>query len=288
MLRVCKQNIISKPKEWQICSDSHLVYDASPEVLIMGSSHSTRHFVSPLMSQELQKSCYNAGVRGQGITFITAIQEIVLARTKPSLIILNIDPDFLSYNPLVFDRLSDLHPYYWDHRNILKPILSKGSKLIDLKLALQAYQMNSTIVHIIKYYLFPQEDYEGYMPLFGTMSESEVTNIREKIFGVNKAKNDNRFIESFKKFILNAKSEEIDLIVVTSPTIFEDDYNQNESMLVMKHILNQEGIYFHDFTSDVSFKYKNELFNDISHLNDQGARLFTSKLILEIKKDLAK
>jgi hypothetical protein len=49
---------------------THSIYDASPEVLILGSSHATRHYVSQLMSEELQKSCYNAGVRGQGITFI--------------------------------------------------------------------------------------------------------------------------------------------------------------------------------------------------------------------------
>lgn len=257
---------------------TYSIDEASSDIVIFGSSHANRHYVPEIFEKELNKTCYNAGVQGQGILFHTALQKIVLKRTKPELIILNIDYNWLDENKNAYDRLSDLHPYYWEHREIIKPTISLNSKFVDIKLLFKAYQNNSTLVHALRYFISPQKDFNGYLPLSGKIKKIEQSN-NDTIQVINQEKAiDPKFILAYKSFIKTAKDNNIELVIVVSPFLENRDLSKNKSMIEMKSIAETEDILLINLFKDPQFINQPYLFNDKSHLNHEGASLFSKRV----------
>lgn len=265
---------------------TYAIQETDAKVLIFGSSHAHRHYVPEVIEKELQKSCYNAGAEGQQLLYHVVLQKMIVKRIKPELIILNIDEDFLYYSKEAYDRLSDLYPYYSDHREDLKPILGLQSKLIDFKLFFNGYQTNSTIMHVIRYYASPQIDYKGYRPLFGKIKPSK--NIKEEAQSeIEKGIEDidQNFVTALHTFIATARANDIKLVFVTSPTFNTVNHLANISFNTIKNIAEKENVLFIDYFNAPQFINKPQLFHDPSHLNNDGARLFTRDLIHQIKKN---
>ncbi len=257
---------------------NHVIYDTEAEVLIFGSSHAHRHYVPEILEKELKTTAYNAGAEGQQLIYHLALQEMVLKRSTPNLFILNIDEDFLYSSDIAYDRLNDLHPYYNEFKNELRPLFKLNSKFIDIEMFFRSYLVNSTIIHIIRYYLSPQLDYKGYRPLHGTMTTDQTTSNLIKLD--DEAKEiDKNFVFALKEFIDNAKSNDVNLVFVISPTLKKINPN-NKSLAIINKIATKENVSIFNFAEDTNFDNKLDWFHDPSHLNDQGARHFT-KLVSE-------
>ncbi len=261
---------------------THTIANASSEIFIFGSSHANRHYIPKIFEEELELTTHNAGVQGQGIIFHNALQKIVLKRIKPKLIILNIDYNWLYEREDAYERLSDFNPYYWQHREIIKPVISIKSKFSDVKLLLKAYQNNSTIVHAIRYFFSPQKDYNGYLPLSGSMENPKkiITHLHQQEQLLDK-----NFINAFSSFIQSAKRNDIDLLLVLSPLANNENITNTNSMKKMKEIATEEKIPLINLNGSSHFKKKYYLFNDASHLNDKGATLFSKIITDYIKKE---
>jgi hypothetical protein len=260
------------------------IYKTTDKILIFGSSHANRHYVPEIFEKELKQTCFNAGMQGQKLIFINALQKLILKRTIPNLIILNIDEDWMVQSEDAYDKLADLHPFYWENRDILKPIFKLRSNFIDLILFFKCYQTNSTIVHVIKYFLFPQPDFDGYRPLYGHMEPP--TKTINKINNVSKEKVeeiDENFVNAFKSFIIDSKINNINLFFVVTPVVWGADYSKSSSMNIMRTIAEKENIPFYDFSNDIRFLNNYDLFYDDSHLNHEGAVFFTEILVEIIK-----
>jgi hypothetical protein len=246
----------------------------------MGSSHANRHYNPEILEDELNMTCFNAGVQGQYLIFHTALLKMILKNHLPKLIILNIDDWWMYSSKEAYERLADLHPYYWDYREEIEPILSLNSKLINLKLLSKAYQTNSTIAHAIKYFISPQKDYKGYIPLYNRM-ETPATIIENNTEDDKTEENinevDNNFVLLFEDFINTVENKNIDLVLILSPRSFivnRNEYN-HESLEIMESIAYKHNIPLIDFTNHESFAEQYHLFNDPGHLNDEGASLFS-------------
>lgn len=262
----------------------------SSDVLIMGSSHANRHYIPEIFEKKLGITSYNAGVQGQQIIFITALQEMILKRHKPKLIILNIDQDWMYESKEAYERLADLHPYYWDYKTELDPVLSLNTRFHTLKLLFRSYQTNSSIVHVIKYFLQPQEDFNGYRPLYTKMDKpkpSDLSIVNFEIKTEESQRIDSNFIIMFKDFINNTKKNNIGLIFVISPHISHSYGGKvNRSLELMKSIALKDNIPLIDFSNSKAFNEQYQLFNDPSHLNNDGAILFSNSLADILKEKI--
>ncbi|AXT59930.1 hypothetical protein D1816_06050 [Aquimarina sp. AD10] len=256
------------------------VKNTNAQVLIFGSSHAHRHYVPEVFEKNLNKTTYNAGAEGQQLLYHLAMQQMIVKRVKPEVIILNIDEDFLYYSKEAYDRLSDLHPYYSDYRQELRPILGLESKLVDVKLFFNAYQTNSTIMHVLRYFASPQLDYLGYRPLFGKIEKhSSIINETNKEQDL-----DDNFVNALYQFIATAIDNDIKLVFVTSPRLNQVDDVNNVSFNKIKNIAKEKEIPLINYFNHKEFTNKLELFHDPSHLNDTGARLFSRDVALKIVK----
>lgn len=269
---------------------TYSIEKSNSEILIMGSSHANRHYIPEIFEKNLGMTTYNSGVQGQQIIFITALQEMILERYKPKKIILNIDQDWMYESNEALERLADLHPYYWQHRTVLDSYLSLNNRFHTFKLLFKSYQFNSSIVHVIKYFFRPQEDFQGFRPLYGKMTTPRYLeqSLEESQIKVEETKKiDKNFVKVFKKFINNAKKSSVDLVFVISPHISNLSIEKgNESLKIMKEIADEENILVIDFSGDKNFNNEYCLFNDASHLNNEGAILFTNLLTNRINNTL--
>lgn len=268
-----------RQKSGKFARITYALREVEADVIILGSSHAHRHFVPSVLEQKLGMSFYNAGVQGQELLFNTVMAEIVLNRTKPKILIVNIDPYWMFESKTPYDRLSDLNPYYGEYPDIIKPIIDLKSPIEHYKNLSKAYRFNSTIVHIIKYYLSPQPDEKGFRPLGGKMSPEALRSASETEFreSMNKRKLDPNCVNAFEKLLSMAKEKNINLILVGSPHI-SGSWVKNNSSGLMEKIIRKHDIPYIDLTCCKNFTNHCELFNNPSHLNKAGALLFSSIL----------
>lgn len=262
---------------------------AEASIFIFGSSHALRHYVPEVIEKEISLSCYNAGVLGQQILFQSALQTIVLERTTPVLIILDIDPNCLFEAQEQYDRLADFYPYYHKYPKILARVINKRSGLEKYFLLSKLYQYNSTIVHVIRYWLAPQKDWNGYRPLFGEipLSAYAAQNKQESPLSSKTKKNllDKNFVEAFEHFITNAKIKNVRLVFIVSPNVTHSDISNNASFNKIKSFADRYDIPLFEFLDHPSFIGHYSLFADFGHLNDTGAKIFSKLVAKKIRNE---
>ena len=61
--------------------------NTNAQVLIFGSSHAHRHYVPEVFEKTLKKTTYNAGAEGQQLLYHLAMQQMIVKRVKPEVII---------------------------------------------------------------------------------------------------------------------------------------------------------------------------------------------------------
>lgn len=267
---------------------NHAVNETTVPILVFGSSHVIRQYIPEIISNTLRQKTLNVGAEGQQLLYHYALQKMILKRYKPKLMIVNIDEDWLFQSEVAHKRLADLHPFYPEHKEILKPILKLKSPWVDYKLLFKAYQNNSTVVHIVKYFLVPQVDYSGYRPLDGSMVGTELIDI-SKIKGEYSAEEiDPDFVSTLVGIIDTAKRNQTNLVFVTSPKPVKMDFSSNKSYLTIRKIAEENGIPLIDFSGHKAFIGKLELFSDPAHLNHKGSQIFTKMMADSVQTILDK
>lgn len=252
---------------------NYTIEHTNADILIMGSSHANRHFDPNVIQSKTGKNTYNAGVQGQKLVFQLALLRMISKRYQPETIVLNIDKNWLFESKEAYDRLSDIYPYYWSHRDVLSDIFQGSDRLIDLKLLFNSYRYNSTIAHITRYLVNPQSDIAGFRPLNRKMKPADLNKCIDN--QQTSYELDENFIEYFRRFIELTQNEGIDLVLIFSPEFCESNSLDNESVKAMKQIALSEQIHLIDFRSP-KFTMRHELFQDPTHLNKDGATIFTN------------
>ncbi|GAA0720727.1 hypothetical protein GCM10009430_21210 [Aquimarina litoralis] len=281
VLGIAAEKLFYTQKTGKYARSTYAIDQTNAETLVFGSSHAHRHYVPDVLENELQTSAYNVGAEGQQLLYHLGLQKMILKRVTPKTIILNIDEDFLFNSTFAYDRLHDLYPYYGDHKDVLRPIFAVNNRFVDIKMFFKSYLFNSTIVHMTRYYVSPQIDYKGYRPLNGTVSEKEIDNYENDTQPKSNLI-DSNLVNALKEFILNAKSNNIKLVFVTSPNLIKGNYKQNRSFSLINVIATEHNIPLLDFFNDPRFSDNHDFFHDPSHLNDKGAKYFTKLLAKEI------
>lgn len=255
---------------------------AEEDIIIFGSSHANRHYDPRVFERELSLSCYNAGVQGQELVFINTLFEIMISRHSPKIIILNLDKNWLLASDGWKEKITELNPFYGRHPEEIGSAIEHNSSFERYKLISRLYRYNSTWVHMLRYLADPQQDYAGYLPLTGTLKKKPEPGKPDA--GKTKIVETDPFLFSvFRGMITTAKRRDILIIAVVSPQ-FLPDSAMSPSMKKMTDFLQSENIYLLNHSCDTSFAGKADLFYDASHLNSQGAELFSGIVASEIKR----
>ena len=249
------------------------------DLVILGNSRAQHHYNPRIISKKTGFSSVNAGLNGgYGIYLPTFQVEVMTINYNPKVIIVEIEPNALSYNKLNYYLIKVLLPYFDRYPNAYE-FLKLTDNYQKIKLLSKAYKYNSLIFDIISYNLFSNKfsHVKSFIPIQKSLNKIDsVANI-----GVNR--NLNTFISDLnmelilKKLIYIAKIKNIKLVFVNSP-VYNNEVNDNYSIAGKKaiQIMNDNDVSFWDYSNDTNFLNKYYLFSDKLHLNDKGAELYSN------------
>lgn len=265
----------------------YTIEKTNADVLIFGSSRAYNHYRPDILEKKLDESCYNTGSPGQFILYHYATLKAVLKRYTPKLIILDLMPMDLATETGAensYERLSFLHPYYMEHKE-MRSVIDLKSKYEKFKLFSSIYPYNSTMVYTVAGYLNPpkfqalnktDKGYQASFEIWKQPSKQVPPNPNPPPIDTVKA-------NAFKFFIEECKKAGSELVVVCSPRL--DSYMEEFSLTLAKNIAREKGIKFIDFTNDSFFVKHPEYFAyDPTHLNHDGAGIFTERLVDSVRR----
>ena len=133
------------------------------------------------------------------------------------------------------------------------------------------YRYNQKLIQIISLFLKNPSVSDGYIPLQG--SKLITTNTVSEVQIV-----DNYTIQHFRSTLKRVKNLMIPIIVVGSPC-----YNPRDNNEIVSGLCEECGVLYADLYSIEEFNEHEDWFYDEKHLNDLGARVFSSRLFGVLK-----
>jgi hypothetical protein len=125
---------------------------------------------------------------------------------------------------------------------------------------------------------------KGYEPQYRTWnSDLEKAKKNMKFF---EPKIDTLTLRLFNQYLEECKKENIEVILVHAPEYIEGQKftrNRTETLSIFVELSRKHNISYLDFSAD-SISSNRDLFYNAMHLNNEGAQLFTKKLIQELKR----
>ena len=251
------------------------------DVVVIGSSRGEINYVSQIIEDSLGLSCWNASRGGQGTPYFRAVQEGILARYAPKVVILNIDDNDLETQPN-YEHAGVLRPFYQNHPEI-HPILDQTSKYEWLLMKSRLYAYNSSYYYLIRPYFIRGLDGKtsdkGWKPRLEKMS----TEISESIEAEpTKVELHPESVALFDTLISKFQQRGTRIFLVVSPN-FGRTVSASSAIEYLRKTSRERGIPLFVYSDNTAFITKPEYFVDPDHLNVEGAQLFTRNLIRQIK-----
>lgn len=247
------------------------------DVLIFGASEAAHSYVTEILRDSLQMSVYNCGNDGKPAYYHIAIIRYILSRYTPKLIIWSISPMWLAEDNN--DRLSVLNPYY-DEIPACKEMVDKKSKYESIKCRSDCYKFNSLLYDYMTCIIVPKNNfgYGHYLPLYGTDNNLALQDRDlEKAFRYSAD-----LAQEFDKTLELCNKKGVKVALVFTPRYEKSSYEHLKNYKVLKEISQKNDIPL------IEDYYRNPIINqphnykDFAHLNDNGAKMFSSMLVSKL------
>lgn len=241
------------------------------DVIIMGSSRATHHYVPQMIEDSLGMTCYNAGADGNGIVLMYGRYKLITNRYNPKMILYDVVRgfDIAEYSEDDHNRryLAGMKDYFFQPG--IKDIFTDVNWSEGIKNYSGLFRYNGDYFNHLRNFLttMPMSD-KGYLPLYGEM-KSDSDNRDKSTPTLDTLK-----LSYVRKLAIDAKLRGIEFIFIASPRYGSD----STSVQPVKEIAEELGIPFWDYMGAPDFQ-KREYYKDFAHLNDEGARKFTNEII---------
>ena len=255
-------------------------YSSSSDMAVLGASRAAHHYIPQVIGDSLHLKVVNYGIDGQNIYthYIVLKSLIENSKSKPKIVLLEVGAIDINNTPKWnTEKLNLIYPYFSSEkyvREFLKDVLPYGEYLSLRMFGL--YRHNSNYITYLHRLIsgFPAVS-DGYIPLYNSWNQP----IKFEEEHGNEISNEK--VDCLNKFISLCKKENIQLIITVSPNykLLPDQ----KWMGVVKQITTKENIPFLYHESDSLFLSHSEWFNEPFHLNDNGAKIYTSIISGEIK-----
>lgn len=246
------------------------------DVLVFGASRANHHYHPDIFEKRLNLSYYNVGRDGNPLFYHYAVLKCVLKRYTPKIVILDFTGEEFRVNSQSYERLSSLLPYYKRHPEI-RQIIELRSPYEKIKLLSSIYPYNSSIFTIAvgnaEFNKKRRGDIKGYVPLDGVWNEPIITDNKQSRYPIDSNK-----VKTYDLFIKDCIRSGTKLYIVCSPYYFKTTQT-DISFSIAKGIAEKNNIPFFNFFKDSVFTNNSSLFSDMVHLNDNGAKVFSNKVV---------
>ncbi len=258
------------------------------ELIIFGSSRVENQYMATIVSEETGLSSYNAGFGGQSILFHYGLEQLVLKKYTPKLVLLDMNlDDFTDHQRQhALDKLSILLPYA-DNSKVYDLVAERGT-YERLKLLSAIYPYNSQLLQILKFTLRSDgsDRWRGFFPLYGSKMPRLIELAEAGQSGdMVGASAEERSIDPVwvERFIDSAREAGVRVVLVNSPRYPDHGffYNQTELETLDKYRrwLKKKNVPLLEVTHEQVPELANpELYSEPIHLNFEGAQIFSHHL----------
>ncbi len=283
----------SRDGEFSVWND---IYDSkvNADIVVYGSSRAMVHMDPIIIKDSLHVNAYNLGLNGHNFWLqYFRHKELLKYNKSPKFIIHSVDIFTLVKRNDLFN-MEQFLPYMLFNREIEQWTGSyKGYTIYDYFIPLvRYYGQYKTIGHVLKTSVmgYTKSDSARYL---GFSAQDQAWNddlVKARIkFPDFRAKIDPASVELFNKYLQECQDSGIGIVLVYTPEYVEgQDFVKNRTDIIntFSYFSAKYNIPFLDYSND-SISYKRDYFYNASHLNSTGARIFTSKLIHDIKSNEA-
>lgn len=264
------------------------------DIVILGSSRAYVHFDPKIIEQKTKLSAFNLAVNGGGpITQKSKFESFLEHNPFPRILIQNVDifllykekfifqkEQFLPYlsQAAIYSNLEKVDKELWLERNI--PLYKYRGFRNEIFLGIGSFLGLAKESHSTKYKGFTvvKEDWNRDFERFRTENTEMVYDQENLDYGFNYV----------KRLINECKRKKIDIILVQSPLYFELQNMMPQKEYItrsFKDIAVANGIQFWDYLTDSMCLDKKYFYNS-THLNAEGAQLFTNKFSDDLREYL--
>ncbi len=255
--------------------------DVETPVVIVGSSRASHHYVTQMIEDSLGMPAYNIGRDGCFYSYNCCVINSIMDRYKPKVIIWENGLEYLYEDSS--DPLENLYPYFGSNRNVTNTINEELPWTELVRIRSNFYKYNSESHRIIMRYLsrnkFVDSTVQGYLPLSPKELRQSLVLAEEELIsgGLSKTK-----VARFESILSRIHDMGVKLVVVDSPK-YKIRNHEDESTKEMRRLCQLYGATFIDNSQIPFFLEHPEFFNDYTHLNDEGARIYTKLFIKQIE-----
>lgn len=273
--------------EFEVWSDIHSG-NLENEVSIYGSSRAWVHIDPEIMADSLNKPVYNFGVDGHNfwLQYLRHV-ELIKHNKVPTQIILSIDEFSLQRRNDLY-QLDQFLPYMlWDKNMKEYTSCYEGFDLVDYYIPLVRYfGRYKAIFSAIKNSITPEKMHyriNGYRAMDKEW-DKDLDNAKA-IMDQFHITIDSASVKLFERFLSECKQMNIEVILINTPEYIEGQQfidNRDEVLNMIDKIAKNHKVLFIDYSNDTLCLDKKYFYN-ATHLNANGSRIFTNKLIADIK-----
>ena len=259
--------------EYYVCKESN------EDVIVMGSSRASHHYVPEIITNGLGLSCFNAGQDGNGIIMQYGRWKMISKRYKPKMIIYDVSLDFDLKEGDNMAYIDHLKPFCGD-----KEVMNFVAGLFPMervKLMSLNYRYNYKFLEILSDCVrYGDNELKGYIPMRGFVRPEAAERAKETATDSNEMKLDATKLECLERLACECKESGVELVFVVSPYFAGGGANE-ETFRIVSEIAQKHGALFYYF-NDAEHCWQTDKFKDTAHLNDEGARELTSELVAKL------
>ncbi len=254
------------------------------DLIVFGSSRARHHIDPRVLDAGLKINSYNVAVNGMGIDYAAMLESMILKRgtkAKVFVLVFNVNDLFagLQHKPSMFA------PFLHDTPEVDKLLVRDWGDTV--KLWSVTYRYNSLVLPMLRFLSRPEEDFKGYLPLFGHLPEKLDTNA-DPLAPPQGAKLDLSALDTFGYFVKSAKAAGIRVVCLEGPhfrvkpvTTLEDD-----AVADIRQTVVSAGAEFWPMDENEYPQLKDKtLYRDAAHLNAEGSKLFSELLATRLKAE---
>lgn len=277
---------LKKNPENRWLKTAYAVEKVNTDIIIIGSSKASHHYIPNMISEELGMSTYNCGQDGCFFLYQNCIINMILDRYSPKMILWDIQPSSFTGQEKnkEYQNIRYLSPYY--RGNIwVKNFIDSESMKMPFLMSSCMFAYNSKFLN----YVFPlvinsSVTNNGYIPL-GTEGYSSPQLYIEKDNSSNHKLDE--LLKLLSETIGRCKSKGVDLHLYISPEYSEKCEATKEVESEIEKIALLEDVPFANYHSLPEFMNDSSLFKDAGHLNDKGAKVYTSIVLQDLRRNIA-
>ena len=245
------------------------------DVVIFGSSRAFRHYVPHIIEEKMGMSVFNAGQNGQYICYAYALEQLMLERYAPKIIVLDVTPNFIVHLPNSIEeaeRLASLSPFI--SNKTVRQLVTHDKFFENLKFSSRTFRYNSKLLSILDNIRIGPGKVDNGFELVGDVNFHARNGFLTD--AIKSMELDSFRVNLLREFVCSAQNRGVAVYAVFSPVAAATSPRTDEIIGFYQNTFHSLHVPFYNFAQNgLQIGDDKNYFMDFIHLDQTGAEEFS-------------